>query len=206
MTRSAATKERGTPERMCLVTRESGGKVGLIRFVTSPDGMVVPDILGKLPGRGYYVTAERSVLEEAVKRKVFARGAKGPVTIPDGLVDLIEQGLARQTIHLIALARKAGHAISGFEKVKSALADRGDVKVLMQASDGSTRGKGKLWTPTGARYFGCLTADELGQAFDRGQTIHAVITTGGLAERIVETAAKLNGLRGRIGASGAGKE
>ncbi|MGR3467093.1 MAG: RNA-binding protein [Shimia sp.] len=206
MTRGSATKERGAPERMCLVTRESGGKAGLIRFVTGPDGQVVPDILGKLPGRGYYVTAERSVLEEAVKKKVFARGAKAPVTIPEGMVAMIEQGLARQTVHLIALARKAGEALSGFEKVKSALADRGDVRVLMQASDGSVRGKGKLWTPTGARYFGCLTADELGQAFDRGQTIHAVITTGGLAERIVETAAKLNGLRGINGASGAEKE
>ena len=38
---------------------------------------------------------------------------------------------------------------------------------LLQASDGSERGKGKLWTPTGGRWFGCLTASELGLSFGR---------------------------------------
>ncbi len=193
---------------MCLVTRDSGPKDGLIRFVTGPDGQVVPDLLGKLPGRGYYVSARRSVLEEAVKKRVFARGAKGPVTVPEGLVDEIDRQLARRVTDLIAMARKAGLAIAGFEKVKAALTnDR--VKVLLQASDGSARGKGKLWTPEGARWFGCLTADELGLAFGRSHVIHGALLAGGLTTRVVEEAAKLRGLReeyAQNGASGAGKD
>lgn len=191
------------------MTRDNGPKDGLIRFVTGPDGQVVPDVLGKLPGRGYYVTARRSVLDEAVKKRVFARGAKGPVTVPEGLVDEIDRQLARRVTDLIAMARKAGLAIAGFEKVKTALTnDR--VKVLLQASDGSERGKGKLWTPEGARWFGCLTADELGLAFGRSHVIHGALLAGGLTTRVVEEAAKLRGLRekddAKIGASGAGKD
>lgn len=155
---------------------------------------VVPDLMGKLPGRGYYVTADRVLLEEAVAKKVFARGAKAQVTVPEGLVDQVERQLADRVVHLISLARKAGLAITGFEKVKSALAD-GKVAVLLQASDGSERGKAKLWTPEGARYFGCLTAQELGLAFGRGHAIHGALSAGGLSTRVKEEAARLRGLR-----------
>lgn len=186
--------KKAVPERTCLVTREKGGKTGLIRFVTGPDMHVVPDIMEKLPGRGYYVTADRETLEKAVATKAFARGAKAQVTLPDGLVDEIEQQLAARVVHFVALARKAGLAITGYEKVKNWLSE-GRVKVLLQASDGSERGKGKLWTPEGARYFGCLTADELGLAFGRGRAIHGALSSGGLSTRVIEEASKLRGLR-----------
>ncbi|WP_341212643.1 RNA-binding protein [uncultured Limimaricola sp.] len=181
------------PERKCIVTGDVQPKSGLIRFVIGPDGQVVPDILGKLPGRGLYVTAEKAVIETA-KRGQFARAAKAPVTVPEGLAAEVERQQARRVVDLIALARKAGLAIAGFEKVKSALA--GDhVRVLLQASDGSERGKSKLWTPTGARYYGCLTSDELGLAFGRQSVIHGALAAGGLSDRVVEEAAKLRGLR-----------
>ena len=194
MTRGGAQKLREAPMRKCLVTQDSGDKAGLIRFVTGPDDIVVPDILNKLPGRGYYVSANRAILSTAVDKKIFARGAKAPVTIPPGLIDEIERQLAARVVHLIALARKAGQAITGFEKVKAWLAN-GHVKVLFQASDGSTRGKDKLWTPEGARYFDCLTSDELGLAFGRGHAIHGALASGGLSARVVEEASRLRGLR-----------
>lgn len=195
MARGGKSKDRDDgPERKCLVTGESGPKSGLIRFVVGPEDTVYPDILGKLPGRGFYVTADRAVLEQAVKKKVFARGAKQPVTVPEGLLDEIEAQLTRRVVDLISLARKAGLAVTGYEKVKSAL-DGGRVKVLVQASDGSERGKGKLWTPEGARYFGCLTSAELGLAFGRGSVIHGALLGGGLSASVVEDATKLRGLR-----------
>jgi hypothetical protein len=117
------------------------------------------------------------------------------VTVPDGLFDLVEGQLARRTVDLIAMARKAGLAVCGFEKVKGWLAGGARVRVLMQASDGSERGKTKLWTPEGARYFGCLSSTELGLAFGRGSVIHGALATGGLSNRVVEEATKLRGLR-----------
>ena len=46
-----------------------------------------------------------------------------------------------------------------------------------------------------------LTADELGRAFARQTTIHAVLGYGGLAQRVVEEAARLKGLRVSDGAT-----
>ena len=206
MTRGGATKERDAPERRCLVTGERGGKSGLIRFVAGPGGQVVPDVAGKLPGRGFYVTAERGALERAVAKRVFARGAKAPVEVPDGLVDMIEAQLLRRVQDGIALARKAGRAVTGYEKVRGWLMT-GEGVVLVQASDGSGRQKTKLNTPQGGRFIGALTAEELGLAFGRASAIHAALASGGLTTRIVEDAAKLSGLRTRDGGDpAAGKE
>jgi hypothetical protein len=66
---------------------------------------------------------------------------------------------------------------------------------LIQASDGSERGKSKLSTPHYGSFIGWLTADELGQAFGRQTTIHAALGAGGLTQRVVEEAARLKGLR-----------
>ena len=194
MARGGHNKERDDAERKCIVTGEVQPKAGLIRFVVGPDNQVVPDILGKLPGRGMYVTADRAALEEA-KKGQFSRSAKQAVTVPEGLVDEVERQLARRTVDLIALTRKSGRAVCGFEKVKGWLAGGERVRVLVQASDGSERGKTKLWTPEGARYFGCFTSTELGLAFGRQSVIHGALATGRLSNRVVEEATKLRGLR-----------
>lgn len=209
MARGGRDKNRGDPERRCIVTGEVQPKAGLIRFVVGPEGTVVPDILEKLPGRGLWVSAERSVLETALAKGRFSRAARQKVVVPDALLDEVERQLAQRVIGLIALARKAGLAVCGFEKVKGWLSGGAPVRVLLQASDGSERGKTKLWTPTGARYFGCLTAQELGLAFGRQSVIHGALATGGLSNRVVEEASKLKATRdfdGDQGAAGKDKE
>ncbi|MBE0413093.1 RNA-binding protein [Yoonia sp.] len=206
MARGGHNKERDDAERKCIVTGEVQPKAGLIRFVVGPDHQVVPDVLVKLPGRGMYVTADRAALDAARKGQ-FSRSAKQPLTVPDGLADEVERQLARRVVDLIALARKAGLAVCGFEKVKGWLAGGARVRVLVQASDGSERGKTKLWTPEGARYFGCLTAAELGLAFGRQSVIHGALAAGGLSDRVVEEATKLRGLReGNGGELASGKD
>ena len=195
MSRGGRDKSRGDPERRCLVTGEVQPKRGLIRFVVSPDGVVVPDILGKLPGRGMWVSAERNALETAVKKKLFSRGAKQQVTVPDGLVDDIEAALAKRVIEGVSMARKAGRAVAGFEKVKDWLG-REEARILLQATDGSERGKSKLFAPGGrGSFFEVLTASELGLSFGRERVIHAALGFGGLTERIREDAIRLSGVR-----------
>ncbi len=193
------------PERRCVVTGEVQPKRGLIRFAQGPDGTVVPDIAGKLPGRGVYVSAEREALETAVRKKLFARGLKAPVKIPDGLVDQVDALLARRVTDLISMARKAGDAITGFEKVKDWLG-KGEAAILLQASDGSERGKSKLYKPGGrGSFFDVLTAQELGLSFGRERVIHAALARGGLTERIREDAIRLSGIRDHDGGASAGK-
>ena len=195
MSRGGASKDRPDgPERKCIATGEVQPKHGLIRFVVGPDAQVVPDILGKLPGRGIYIAADRAAIDLAVKKKLFSRAAKAQVTMPEGLADEVERQLARRVVDLISLQRKGGRAVAGYEKVKSWLQTE-EAEVLIQASDGSGRGKSKLSTPHYGHYIGWLTADELGLAFGRQTVIHGALASGGLTQRVVEEAQRLKGVR-----------
>lgn len=198
MTRGGREKERDEPERKCIATGESQPKAGLIRFCAGPDGQIVPDVLGKLPGRGIYVSADRAAIDRAVKKNLFSRAARQPVKTPEGLADLVETLVAQRTVDLLSMARKAGDAVTGYEKVKEWLV-KGTAATLIQASDGSERGKTKLHAPDGENGFiGCLSAGEIGLAFGRERAIHAALAAGGLRTRVVEEAAKLAGLRGLL--------
>lgn len=182
------------PERKCIATGEVQPKDGLIRFVMGPDGSIVPDLAGKLPGRGVYVSSNRVAIDKAAQKGLFSRAMKQPVKVPEALSDLIEQMLVKRVVDLISLARKSGAAVAGYEKVKAWL-QMEEATVLIQAEDGSGRGKSKLSTPYGGRYIGWLTADELGTAFGRQTVIHAALGSGGLVPRIVEEAQRLKGVR-----------
>lgn len=202
MSRGGREKDREQPERRCIVTGEVQPKRGLVRFVIGPDAMVAPDLAEKLPGRGIWVAADRAALEKAAAKNLFSRAARAQVKAPEDLADLVEAGLARRVVELVSLARKSGRAVAGFEKVKGWLAE-GRAKVLLQASDGSERGKGKLWTPQGGRWFGCLTASELGLSFGRDHVIHGALAAGGLTDKVIVEAGRLTGLRGHDGGNAA---
>ena len=202
MGRGGAAKDRADgPERKCIATGEVQPKHGLIRFVVGPDGQLVPDLAGKLPGRGIYVAADRAALDKAVAKKLFARAARQPVEVPEGLVTEVERQLARRVVDLISLARKSGQAVTGYERVKDWLAKE-EAEVLIQASDGSERGKSKLSTPHFGTYIGWLTADELGMAFGRQTAVHGALGSGGLTKRVVEEAKRLKGIREVDGGKG----
>ncbi|UWQ49596.1 RNA-binding protein [Leisingera caerulea] len=202
MTRGGVQKDRSEgSERKCIATGETEPKQGLIRFVMGPEGQVVPDVMGKLPGRGVYVASSRAALETAVKKKLFARGFKSQVQVSAGLAGEVEDQVVRRLVGLISLARKSGDAVAGYEKVKDWLAKE-QARVLIQASDGSGRGKSKLSTPYKGKFIGCLTADELGMAFGRQTVIHAALASGGLSKRVVDEAQRLQGLREMVGGSG----
>ncbi|WP_425040173.1 RNA-binding protein [Primorskyibacter sp. S187A] len=198
--------ETNGPERKCIATGEVRPVAELVRFVVSPDGQIVPDILGKLPGRGIWVQAYREAIDLAARKNLFSRAAKQPVQVPEGLAAEVEAQIARRVVDLISLARKSGRAVGGYEKVKSWL-QLEEAEVLVQASDGSGRGKSKLSTPHYGSYIGWLTADELGMAFGRQSTIHGALASGGLTTRVVEEAQRLKMLRmEKTAARAAGKD
>ena len=195
MTRGGKDDQQDDPERKCIVTGDSGPKSGLIRFCVGPEGDVVPDILGRLPGRGFYVSADRTALTRAATKNLFTRAARQPVKVAADMVDTVEFLLVRRVTDLISMARKANGAVMGYEKCKAWLAG-GKAVVLIQASDGSERGKTTLRAPGGPEtLITCLTAQEMGLSFGRERAIHAALAAGGLTSRVVEEAARLAGLR-----------
>jgi predicted RNA-binding protein YlxR (DUF448 family) len=197
VTRGGRVKERDEPERRCIVTRETGPKTGLVRFVVGPDDEIVPDLAGRLPGRGMYVTADAETLRTAVKKGHFARAAKQQVKVPPDLAERVEALLAARLTELVSLARKAGESVCGLEKTTAVLVS-GEAVLLLQAVDGSERERARLRPPAGENSLvTCLSAHELGLAFARDRVIHAAVLAGGLGDRIRDDALRLSGIRDR---------
>ncbi|MCR6629641.1 MAG: DUF448 domain-containing protein [Magnetospirillum sp.] len=107
------------PNRRCIVTGQVRPKGELLRFVVSPAGEVVPDLEHRLPGRGIWLSARRDVVNTAVTKRLFAKAARRAVTVPGELADRLEGLLCRRCLDAISLARRAGQAVCGFEKVKA---------------------------------------------------------------------------------------
>src|SRR3984885_6722487 len=63
------------PLRRCIASGERLDPEGMIRFVVGPEDRLVPDVAGKLPGRGIWVSADRDRLRQAVAKHLFARAA-----------------------------------------------------------------------------------------------------------------------------------
>jgi predicted RNA-binding protein YlxR (DUF448 family) len=184
--------EEDLPERTCIVTREVRDEADLIRFGRSPDGLVVPDIGRKLPGRGVWVTAHRGVVAEAARRKLFSRGFKAETAVPDDLAGQVSQLLRSRALGTMSLARKAGEAVTGFMKVEEALT-RGRVNILVHAADAAADGCQKLTRLAGpsVTVTNLFSGTELDLAFGRSNVVHAALTKGGLAEKLLVQLARL---------------
>jgi uncharacterized protein len=170
-------------------------KSALLRFVVAPDGRLVPDIAGRLPGRGLWLTARRDIVARAVMKLLFAKAARQPVIVDDGFADDVEALLAQRCRDEIGLARRAGQAVMGFVKVQTALA-AGKAGVLVAASDGAADGRGKLRALAPALpLVDCLTSAELAAAFGREHAVHAALAPGRIAASFLVDAARLGGFR-----------
>ena len=198
--RGAHRGEEGS-ERLCAVTRRTCEPELLLRFVSGPDGSVVPDLARKLPGRGVWLTATRATVLQAVRQKVFARSFKREVIASDRLADLVGDLMLKRVLEYLALANKAGLAISGFAKVDRAL-DKGQVYALLQASDGAEDGIRKLdqkfvhvlreagvpEADRDRRTVRFLTIQELSLAIGRSNVVHAGLLVGGTSKTFLTEA------------------
>ena len=97
--------------RQCAVTRERFAPEALIRFVRGPDGTVVPDSFGKLPGRGAWIKADRPTVETGLESGVFSRAFKANSQPIDGLMTEIERQLVQRCTGLLGMAKKSGVAV-----------------------------------------------------------------------------------------------
>ncbi len=187
-------------ERRCIVTGEVRNEAQLIRFVAGPDGDVVPDLAARLPGRGFWVTADRHVLEQAVAGKLFARAGRMQIHADAGLPDRVEQLIAQRMLADLGLARRAGELTLGFDNVLKAVQGATPPALLVEARDGSSEGRRKLQSAARARNLDLpvmdgLTSAELSVALGRENVIHAALKGGRLAERVIFEAGRLKGFR-----------
>jgi uncharacterized protein len=189
------------PERRCVVTHAARPVAELIRFVIGPDGEVVPDVKGRLPGRGVWISAARETVEAAVKRHAFARGFKRDVRVPADLALRTERLLERGALDALAMAGKAGLVAAGFAKAAAAL-ERDETVALLHAAEGSADGARKLeaiWrrrTPEKALLMiEFLTSAQLDLALGRPNVIHAALLAGSASDTFLSRSRRLERFR-----------
>ncbi|GLI91565.1 RNA-binding protein [Methylocystis echinoides] len=204
---TALSAKEHESERSCIVTRRREPPEAMIRFVRGPDGVVVPDIRAKLPGRGVWVAASAALVAEAAKKRMFARGLKEQVETSPTLAQDVERLLESDCLQMLALANKAGAATCGFNKVEDVLA-RGATAVLLEAADGGDDGKRKLRRLAQRRdgdrrendgvpaIVGLFTSDQLDLALGRTNVIHAALASGGPGASFLARCRRLAAYRG----------
>jgi len=178
-----------------MVSGEILEKDGLIRFVLSPESVIVPDILGKLPGRGMWVTAHRDQVKRAGLQKVFARKAKAKITIPADLAEQTGERLQRRALDLLGLARKAGQVICGLTKIDGAVNSPKPKPFLgfLHASDGGGDGAERIGRlARGHPVVALFSRDQLSLALGGENVVHAALVKGGLSESFLREADRLN--------------
>ena len=79
------------PVRTCVGCGRKAPQSDLRRF-TARGGVLTADFGRRLPGRGAYTCRSAACFERARARRAFARTLRQPVTVPDGLNALSEEG------------------------------------------------------------------------------------------------------------------
>jgi predicted RNA-binding protein YlxR (DUF448 family) len=176
-------------ERLCIATREVRPIGELIRFVVGPDGAVVPDLKRRLPGRGVWITANRPLVEQAVRRRAFGRAFKADVRVSLGLADELEQLLERSALNALSVAHKAGLVLLGFAKIEAAIATA-PLVALIRARDAGEEGGRKLAAAFRRRagdaaegkIVKAFTSAQLDLALGRLNVVHAALLAGQASE------------------------
>jgi predicted RNA-binding protein YlxR (DUF448 family) len=213
------------PERTCALTREKREPADLLRFVRAPDGTITPDIAGKLPGRGVWLSLDRSIVDRAARQNPFSRSLKRPVVIPEDLAERVERLLRQRCVGALAMAKKAGLVVSGFSKVDAAIGSR-NVAALLHAAEAADDGADRLdrkliarsaavtsnpasvdtpnseapgertdTTATTPAIVKDLSVSELSLALGRENVVHAALSTGGAARHFLTEIGRLRRYR-----------
>lgn len=194
--------DRNSPERRCILTGRNGARDELIRLAISPEGLVLPDVLAKAPGRGAWIGVTRQELEAALAtgkgggklKGALARAFKGAdLAIPDDIAARIEAGLTRVFCDRLGLELRSGRLLLGTERIAEK-ARAGRVAWLAHAIDAGEDGSRKLdqaWRvgrdAEGSGLQGVrlpLDRAALSVALGRDNVVHLALTEPAAAHRI----------------------
>ncbi len=186
------------PERKCILSGDTAPRDALIRLAISPDGLVLPDVLARAPGRGAWIGVSRADLEIALTKGklkgALARAFKGAsLTIPDDLAARIEAALVRAFVDRLGLEMRAGRLLVGSDRIAEN-ARGGKVAWLAHAADAGEDGSRKLdqaWRvgceAEGSGLVGMrlpLDRAALSVALGRDNVVHLALTDSAAADRL----------------------
>jgi predicted RNA-binding protein YlxR (DUF448 family) len=170
------------PKRSCLGCRAVKERKDLLRFVLSPDMVLVPDLLAKLPGRGAYTCLDKGCLIDAVKKKQFDRAFKGEVKhisaeeLTSQVISMMEERIASY----LSLANKAGRVVSGSDMVMQVLRKTGKEIIVLLSTDISDDIRQKVVTlarRNSVEYFSLFDKERVGALI--GKSLRSVVAVEG---------------------------
>ena len=188
-------QEASGKRRRCILSRQDCASETLIRFVVGPDNHIVPDLAERLPGRGLWLRAEKSAVEQAQASKSFAKAARAAVIVDADLAAQVADLLAARALNFLGLALRSGAIAMGHEKVRADL-NAGRAAVLVQANDGAPHARARMRTvASGLPTVELFSRGELSQALGRADTVHAVLHASRLSSQFLRESSRLAGFR-----------
>ncbi len=121
--------------RTCVACGTKGDKAEFLRYVLSPDGVLVCDVRQKIQSRGVYVCANKTCMTKAIKKNCFSRFLRTDVstTLEDAATSTAN-GLDSYIFSLLKMAYKSGKLACGHTSVFH-MVGKGKVKLLLLATD-----------------------------------------------------------------------
>lgn len=189
---------------MCIVSRERMSPGELIRFVLGPDDQLFVDLKGKLPGRGCWVSAQRSSIETASAKNLFSSALKAKVKVPDDVPQMVDDMLVKSALGMVHMARKAGQFITGAAKVDKAVRS-GEALAVFHATDAAADGVRKI--DQARTFFSKMTeeeiipsfllfsSDQMADSLGDGNYIHAAALAGKAGQGVLSRAVALKRYR-----------
>jgi len=178
--------------KTCFVTKETLPRAEMFRFVSAPGRVIMFDVAEKLPGHGFWLKADKDILNQAITKRIFYKAAKGTVKIPDDLADQVQNALKGRCLNLLGLCRKAGLLVYGFEAVKKAISSQ-TVDAVFESADASEREETKLLKGDDSfPVWRFLTRTELGKIAGETEIVHLALLNGTLSQQANLIARKIN--------------
>ena len=201
--RVRSSAEDHESERTCIVTGAKGAPDAMLRFTVGTDGVVVPDIRRKLPGRGVWTTLNFEVVRRAAAKGAFSRGFRTKVETPPRLAEMVDELLEKDALQSLSMAKKAGLVVAGAFKVDLALGG-GGIAALVQARDGAPDGAAKRLQALRAGLGGAagtipiinlFSSSQLDLALGRANVMHAALKSGPASSSFLAKAERLRRFR-----------
>jgi len=136
------------PIRKCILSGDREARGELVRLAIGPDGMVLPDVRAKAPGRGAWIGVGKTELEASIAkgklRGALARAFKSnALQVPDDLPARLADALQKAALDRLGLESRAGNVVIGSERIEAA-ARAGKLHLLFHACDAGADGNRKL--------------------------------------------------------------
>ena len=159
-----------------------------IRLVRSPKGQLLPDLYGKLPGRGVHLCPDFTCFRQAVENNSFSRSFRAPTRVDDAtaLFMLALKSSRDQVRAMLSTAVRSGWLQAGRTAVREALNDRTTALVVL-ARDSKPELRREISASAQAGKIPCHTALTIADLsrYHRGKPLAVLgIRHRGLARRL----------------------